>query len=291
MTVAHNTFRIDCRGKILDLSSRTHIMGVINCTPDSFYPGSRRTGPEAAIELGLQMAEDGADILDIGGESSRPGSDPVPADEELERVLPVVEGLLKSVEVPVSIDTYKASVAEAALSLGAHIVNDISGLGFDPDMAKTAVKYGAPVVLMHIKGKPKDMQKDPIYNNVVQEIREYFEERLGYATGQGIAKEQIILDPGLGFGKRLRDNYEIVNNLMKFTELGCPLLIGPSRKSFIQKVLDLPSDEAREGTLAMGTAAILNGAHILRVHDVKEMKRAAQIADFLVSAAKTTEIR
>lgn len=280
---------INCRGKQLELSSRTHIMGIINCTPDSFYSGSRRLDPREAIALGIRMVEEGADILDIGGESSRPGSDPVSNEEELNRVLPVIEGLLKSVDVPISIDTYKSSVAKAALELGGHIINDISGLGFDTELGSVAAQYDVPVILMHIKGKPKNMQMNPSYDNVVTEIYEYFKERLKFAIGFGIKKEQVVLDPGLGFGKHLRHNYEIVNGLKKFTNLGCPILVGPSRKSFIQKVLNLPSEEAKEGSLAMATAAILKGAHIIRVHDVKEMKRAAQIADFLIRTPNTGE--
>ena len=257
-------------------------MGIINCTPDSFYPGSRRLDPRDAIKSGIRMVEEGADILDVGGESSRPGSDPVSNEEELDRVLPVIEGLLKSVDVPISIDTYKSSVAKAALQSGGHIINDISALAFDPEMGKVAAESNAPLILMHMKGKPKDMQKNPSYTNVVHEVCEYFEERLKEAVESGIKREQIVLDPGLGFGKRLRDNYQIVNGLKRFEKLGCPILVGPSRKSFIQKVLELPSEDAKEGSLAMATAAILNGAHIMRVHDVKETKRAARIADCLV---------
>ena len=280
---------INCRCKELELSSRTHIMGIINCTPDSFYSGSRRLDPWEAIELGIRMVEEGADILDVGGESSRPGSDPVSNEEELNRVLPVIEGLLKSVDVPISIDTYKSAVAKATLELGGHIINDISGLGFDTELGSVAAQYDVPVILMHIKGKPKNMQMNPSYDNVVNEIYAYFEDRLKFAIGFGIKKEQVVLDPGLGFGKHLRHNYEIVNDLKKFANLGCPILVGPSRKSFIQKVLNLPSEEAKEGSLAMATAAILKGAHIIRVHDVKEMKRAAQIADFLIRTPNTGE--
>ncbi len=264
-------------------------MGIINCTPDSFYAGSRRLDAREAIESGIRMVEEGADILDVGGESSRPGSDPVSNEEELSRVLPVIEGLLKSVDVPISIDTYKSSVAKAALELGGHLINDISGFGFDTELGSVAAQYDVPVILMHIKGKPKNMQRNPSYDNVVTEIYEYFEERLKFAIGFGIKKEQVVLDPGLGFGKHLRHNYEIVNDLKKFANLGCPILVGPSRKSFIQKVLNLPSEEAKEGSLAMATAAILKGAHIIRVHDVKEMKRAAQIADFLIRTPNTGE--
>ncbi len=264
-------------------------MGIINCTPDSFYAGSRQLDAQEAIESGIRMVAEGADILDIGGESSRPGSDSVSNAEELNRVLPVIEGLLKSVDVPISVDTCKSSVAKEALASGAHVINDISGLGFDSELGTVAAQFGAPVILMHIKGKPKSMQLNPKYDDVVNEIYEYFQERLKCAVEFGIKKEQIVFDPGLGFGKRLRDNYEIVNGLRKFEKLGCAILVGPSRKSFIQKVLNLPSEEAKEGSLAMATAAILNGAQIIRVHDVKEMKRVAQIADFLVRTPNAAE--
>jgi len=264
-------------------------MGIINCTPDSFYADSRQLDAQEAIEAGIRMVEEGADILDVGGESSRPGSDPVSNEEELSRVLPVLEGLLKSVDVPISVDTCKSSVARDALALGAHIINDISGLCFDSELGTVAAQFDAPVILMHIKGKPKSMQLNPGYVDVVNEIYEYFEERLKCAVEFGIKRERIVFDPGLGFGKRLRDNYEIVNGLRKFENLGCPILVGPSRKSFIQKVLDLPPEEAKEGSLALATAAILNGAQIIRVHDVKEMKRVAQITDFLVRTPNAAE--
>ncbi len=275
--------KINCRGKILDLSSRTHIMGVINCTPDSFYSGSRHVEPERAIDVGIRMVREGADLLDIGGESSRPGSEPVSAEEEISRVAPVIEGLTEAVDVPLSIDTYKSKVAEHALELGAHIVNDISALNFDPELAAVAVKFDIPVILMHIKGTPRDMQKNPTYSDVVAEIYTYFEDRIEYALTNGIKRERIILDPGIGFGKRLEDNYEILRRLKEFAVLNYPILIGPSRKSFIGRVLDLPPEECLEGTLAAATVAILNGAHILRVHDVKEVSRAAKIADRLTN--------
>lgn len=264
-------------------------MGVINCTPDSFYPGSRFPDPEEAAAQAIAMVEAGADIVDIGGESSRPGSEPVSEQAELARIVPVLEILLGAVEVPVSIDTYKSVVAETALQMGAHIINDISGLRFDAEMVEVAARYGVPVILMHMKGKPKSMQRSPHYGNVVAEVCEFFAERLEFAIERGIRKQQIVLDPGLGFGKRLSDNYELVNNLQEISKLGCAILLGPSRKSFVQKVLGLPAQEAKEGSLALGTAAILKGAQILRVHDVPEMKRAARIADFLVNSSSVCQ--
>ncbi|MFQ6112458.1 MAG: dihydropteroate synthase [bacterium] len=256
-------------------------MGVINCTPDSFYARSRNVDAESAIELGIQMVSEGADLLDIGGESTRPGSEPVAAEEEIRRITPVIEGLLPVVNVPLSVDTYKSKVAGRAFELGVHVLNDISALNFDPNLGAMAAKFDVAVILMHIKGKPRDMQKNPTYSDVIGEIYEYFENRIQYALAHGIKKERIILDPGIGFGKRVEDNYEILENLRRFTALNYPILVGPSRKSFIGKVLGLPPEESLEGSLAAATVAILNGAHILRVHDVKEMKRAAKIADCL----------
>ncbi|MFQ5865158.1 MAG: dihydropteroate synthase [bacterium] len=257
-------------------------MGVINCTPDSFYSGSRNLDAKSAIELGIQMVRDGADLLDIGGESTRPSSEPVSAEEELRRIMPVIESLLQAVAVPLSVDTYKSKVAERAFELGVHILNDISALSFDPDLAAIAAKFDVPVILMHIKGTPKHMQENPNYSDVIGEIYEYFEHRIQYALAQGIKRKRIILDPGIGFGKRLEDNYEILKGLKTFTALNYPILVGPSRKSFVGKVLNLPPEESLEGSLAAATVAILNGAHILRVHDVKEMIRAAKIADCFV---------
>lgn len=272
---------INCRDNILNLSSRTHIMGIINCTPDSFYERSRRFSVEEAVEEGVKMVEDGADILDVGGESSRPGSDPVLEAEECERVIPVIADLVKQVDVPISIDTYKSTVTRRALDVGAHIINDISAFAFDENMATLAAEYELPVILMHIKGKPKNMQKNPHYDDVVGEIIDYFQERVSFAVEKGVKKKNIILDPGIGFGKGLNDNYDIINSLGRFAKLSLPILVGPSRKSFIGKVLNLPPSESLEGSLAISTAAILNGAHLLRVHDVKETKRAAQISDHL----------
>ena len=275
-------FQIQCGSKKLDLSSRTHIMGILNVTPDSFSDGGKYLAPELAIERGVQMAEDGADIIDIGAESTRPGAEPISYEEELQRIIPVLEGLLKQIDVPISIDTYKSSVAEAVLQIGAKIINDISGLRFDPRMKEVVAKYQAPVVIMHIKGEPLNMQRNPHYDNLIREIYDYLSDSIELAVKAGIKQEKIIVDPGIGFGKRLFDNYEILRRLEEFKGLGCPILIGPSRKSFIGKVLNLPSDQRLEGTIAAIAIGIQNGAHIVRVHDVKEISRACRIVDLLV---------
>lgn len=276
-----HSLRLNCRGRVVDLSQRTQIMGVINCTPDSFYAKSRNVEADAAVELGVRMVAEGADLLDVGGESTRPGAEPVSESEELQRIVPVIEGLLAAVDVPLSVDTYKARVAEEALVLGVHLVNDISALSFDVRMTEVAAKFDVPVILMHLKGKPKDMQKNPSYGDVVAEICHYLEHRIRYALEHGIKFENIVIDPGIGFGKRVKDNFEIIRRLDEFARLERPILLGPSRKSFIGKTLDLPPEESLEGTLAAASAAILAGADILRVHDVKEVVRAAGIADHI----------
>jgi len=275
-------FLFHCKNKILDLNNRTHIMGILNVTPDSFSDGGQFYHPDQAIEHGIRMAEEGADIIDIGAESTRPGADPVSVDDELKRLIPVVEGILKRIDVLLSIDTYKSSVAEEALKVGAHIINDISGLRFDDRMKQIAARFKVPVIIMHIKGEPKNMQQNPHYDNLVGEIYNYFAESIQIATDSGIDRNKIVIDPGIGFGKRLQDNFEILRRLSEFQGLDCPILIGPSRKSFIGKVLDVPSDQRLEGTIAAVAIGVQNGAHIVRVHDVKEIVRACRIIDLLV---------
>jgi dihydropteroate synthase len=265
--------------KGFDLSSRTHIMGILNVTPDSFSDGGRFHRFEDAIAQGMRMIQEGADIIDVGGESTRPGSDPVTLEEELSRVIPVISTLAQKTEVPISVDTYKSEVARRALDAGAQMINDISALRFDPEMKKIAGEYQVPVVLMHIKGTPKDMQKDPSYDDVIGEIAQYLRESIQLAQEGGVEKERILIDPGIGFGKRLVDNLNILKNLREFSILGCPILIGCSRKSFIGKILDLPLEERLEGSLAALAVAIMNGASIVRVHDVKESKRVAGLVD------------
>jgi dihydropteroate synthase len=259
---------------------RTVIMGILNVTPDSFYDGGRYARAEAAVQRALQMVQDGADIVDIGGESTRPGSQPVPEEEELRRVLPVIEAVRGQVDVPISIDTTKSRVAERALQAGACMVNDISGLGFDPRMAEVVARHGALCCVMHIQGTPQTMQQNPQYEDVVRDISRYFEERLALAERAGIPRENIWLDPGIGFGKTVEHNLEILRRLREFTAFGLPILIGTSRKSFIGKILgDLPPEERLEGTAATVAIAIMNGANAVRVHDVREMVRIARMTD------------
>jgi len=262
-----------------DLSSRTHIMGVLNVTPDSFSDGGKFFDVDAAVNRGLEMVNEGADFIDVGGESTRPGSDSLPLDEELRRVIPVIEALVKKTSAPISIDTYKSKVASAAISAGASIVNDISGLTFDPQMAQTIAGHGASVVIMHMKGTPKTMQLNPTYVNVVEEITEFLTRQSAVARAAGI--EQVIIDPGIGFGKKLEHNIEIIRKLSEFRRIGYPILAGPSRKSFIGMILDVPVTDRLEGTAAAVAACVMNGVQIVRVHDVRAMKRVAQVADAL----------
>jgi len=270
--------------RVLDLSSRTHLMGVLNVTPDSFSDGGKFFKLEEAIKQGLKLAEEGADMIDIGGESTRPGSEPVTIEEELRRVIPVIEELTKMIQVPISIDTYKSRVAKEALDSGASMVNDISGLRYDPEMKKVIAKYDVPVVLMHIKGTPKNMQENPHYDNLIEEIKTYLIESIKIAKEAGIDEDKIIIDPGIGFGKTPEDNLRILKNLNEFTELGRPLMVGVSRKSFIGKILNLPTEERLEGSLASMAAAIMNDANILRVHNVKESKRVAKLVDAILTS-------
>ena len=257
----------------------TLIMGILNVTTDSFSDGGLFFDMGIAINHALEMEAAGADIIDIGGESTRPGAEPVLLEDELNRVIPVIEAVRSASDVCVSIDTYKADVAEKAITAGANIVNDISGLQFDESMANVVKNNNVPVVIMHIKGTPREMQKDPHYDDLMQEVVAYFQERVDFCRQRGIKKGNIILDPGIGFGKRSQDNFELLRELKQIADLGYPVLSGPSRKSFIGFTLDLPVDERVEGTAAAVTASILNGAKIVRVHDVQEMKRVVTIAD------------
>ncbi len=268
--------------KSMDLSSRTHIMGVLNVTPDSFSDGGKFLRKDEAVRQGMKMAEEGADIIDVGGQSTRPGSEPISPQQELSRVIPVIESLSEKIDVPISIDTYKAEVAREALSSGAEMINDISALRFDSRMRRIASEHKVPVVLMHIKGTPKNMQENPWYDDVIGEIIGYLKESIRIATDAGIDRKKIMIDPGIGFGKRLQDNLNILKNLKKFSILGCPILIGCSRKSFIGKILDLPVEERLEGSLAALAVAVMNGANIVRVHDVKESRRVIKLVDAIL---------
>ncbi len=274
---------VEGEGVRLELGPRTLVMGILNVTPDSFSDGDRFSSPDRALAQAEKMAEEGADLIDIGGESSRPGSKRISEEEELQRVMPVLERLAPRMKLPVSIDTCKAGVARRALSAGATIINDISAFCHDPEMAEVACRYRSPVILMHMKGTPEGMQEQPEYDSVVDEINRFFEERMDFARKNGIPKERLILDPGIGFGKTTEHNLEILRSMDGLGGLGRPLMIGPSRKSFIGNILDLPVEERLEGTAAAVCAAVLGGAAIVRVHDVKPMVRVVRMADSIKS--------
>lgn len=259
---------------------KTYIMGIVNVTPDSFFNGGRYFDVQKAVDHAFRLVEEGADILDIGGESTRPWAEPVSIDEELRRVIPVIEAISKRISIPISIDTYKARVAEETIKAGATIINDISGLRFDPEMPEIARKYKVPVVVMHIKGTPKDMQKNPYYEALIPEIIEYLRNSIVIAKQAGIDENMIIIDPGIGFGKLPEHNLTIIKNLKEFSNLGRPLLVGVSRKSFIGKVLNEASPEKRlEGTASAVAISVINGANIVRVHDVGFMTKVVKMAD------------
>lgn len=267
----------------VDLTSRSAVMGVVNITPDSFYDGGKRFDPVLALAGAVEMIEAGAAILDIGGESTRPGAAPVPLDEELRRVLPVIRELRRMTAVPISIDTYKSAVARAALDAGADMVNDISALRFDAGMAALCAREGVPVVLMHMQGEPRTMQVEPRYADVVREVRDFLAVRICRAAAAGISREQIVIDPGIGFGKTLEHNLALLQHLQSLAGLGPPLLIGVSRKAFIGKLLNAGPEERLEGSLAAAVAAVLAGAAIVRVHDVRETCRALRVVDAIRS--------
>ena len=258
-------------------------MGVVNVTPDSFFNGGLYFEPARAIERALALAAEGADIIDIGGESSRPGSNPIPAKEEKKRILPVVEVLKQKNDVLISVDTTKAEVAEAALAAGADIINDISAGRFDPRMLPLAARSGAGLILMHMKGTPRTMQIAPHYDDVLGEVRAFLKERLEAAEACGVPRESILLDPGIGFGKKLEHNLALLNNLGALADLDRPLLVGISRKSFIGKILKLEAPDRLEGTIAAAVVSILHGASLLRVHDLQSVKRAVAVAEAILS--------
>ena len=262
-----------------NLKNKTVVMGILNITPDSFSDGGKHYTFEDAVSSAFQMEQDGADIIDIGGESTRPGAKPLDLETELSRVIPVIKALRKNTDIPISIDTYKSVVARKALEAGANLVNDISGMTFDPKMAETIAEFNAAVCLMHIKGAPRNMQIDPHYDNLIDEILHFLDNSVKKAIDAKIPRNKICIDPGIGFGKTVADNYTILRYLKEFESLGQPILIGLSRKSLIGNMLDLPVDQRLEGSLAGLAAAIINGASIVRVHDVKESVRAVKIAD------------
>ena len=261
-------------------------MGILNVTPDSFSDGGLYLNKDEAVEKGRALVDEGADIIDVGGESTRPGADPVSLKNELERVIPVIAELANSIDVPISVDTYKSEVAKEAISAGASIINDISGLRFDKEMANLAAEKNVPVVLMHIKGSPRNMQLNPEYDNMLEEIKNYLSDSIKIGTEAGIEKDKIIIDPGIGFGKKIEDNFELIKNLGYFRSLGHPILVGPSRKSFLWKTLSVSPGDTLEATAAAVTASILFGADIVRVHDVQEIADVVKIADLIANSAE-----
>lgn len=277
-------FSIRCRKREFELGKRTLLMGVLNVTPDSFSDGGLYLEKEKAVAQGLRMAEEGADFIDIGGESTRPGSKPLELEEELRRIIPVIQSLTQKIDVPISIDTYKSSVARKAIEAGAEMINDISGLHFDPHLAQVAADERVPLVLMHIRGIPETMQKNVHYDSLFSEILRSLRDSVQKAESAGIDPHQIIIDPGIGFGKTVQDNLLIIKNLSEFRVLGKPILLGTSRKTFIGKILNAGVEGRFEGTLSTIAIAVLNGAHIVRCHDVLQSKKAIAIADAIRGA-------
>lgn len=277
-------FRLKLRSGTIVLGTRTLVMGVLNVTPDSFSDGGKYEQPGVAIEHALAMEQAGADILDLGGESTRPGSQAPSASQELDRILPVLEGLQGRLKIPVSVDTRRAAVAELAVRAGAELINDVSGLKNDSPIAEIAAKYGVPLILMHMRGEPGTMQRGPFARDVMKDVARGLRESAAKARQAGVAKSQIILDPGIGFGKSYSQNYELLEKLRRLAALGYPLLVGSSRKGFLGTTLardgkPAPPEERIWGTAATVTASILGGAHIVRVHDVAEMVQVARVAD------------
>jgi dihydropteroate synthase len=277
--ISEQPFLLEWSEFSLNLAARTHVMGILNVTPDSFSDGGRFFHRDRAIEQGLAMAQDGADIIDVGGESTRPYSQRITKGEELDRIIPVVEGLRKELSIPISVDTLKAEVAREALRAGASMVNDISALRFDPGMTALVAEANVPVILMHMKGTPNNMQDKPVYRNLIQEIIDFLEGAAGRAVQGGIRREMTIVDPGIGFGKTFDQNLEIIRELSRFRCLGRPVLLGSSRKAFIGHILDRPVHERDTGTMATVAAAVMNGAHMVRVHDVKRAVETVRVID------------
>jgi dihydropteroate synthase len=291
MVPSRKTFRLKLPSRTLLLGKRTLVMGVLNVTPDSFSDGGKFLEPESAIEQAFAIERDGADLLDIGGESTRPGSAETPAAEELDRILPVLEALRGRLKIPISVDTRRSTVAEIALRAGAQIINEVSGLKSDPRIAEVAARHRVPLILMHMRGEPRSMQQGPFARDVMKDVVQGLRRSVAVARKAGVAKSQIILDPGIGFGKSFAQNYELLQKLPQLAKLGFPLLVGTSRKAFLGATLardgkPAPAEERIWGTAATVTASILNGAHIVRVHDVAEMVQMARVADCLLDPNK-----
>ncbi len=273
------TISLDWGSHHFRLEERTHVMGVLNVTPDSFSDGGLFFETDRAIEHGIAMVEEGADFIDVGGESTRPFSGRLSSDEELLRVIPVIDAIAREVSVPISIDTCKGSVAREALRAGASIINDISALRLDPEMASVAAEAGVPVILMHMKGTPEDMQRNPVYSDLISEIRDFLKDAARRAVEAGISEDLIVLDPGIGFGKTFDHNLQIIRNLSSFSSLGRPVLIGTSNKAFIGKILGKEAHERLTGSMATVAVAAMNGVHIVRVHRVKEAVETVKVVD------------
>jgi dihydropteroate synthase len=284
-------FHLKLPRQTLLLGKRTLLMGVLNVTPDSFSDGGQFLNPKRAIQHALSMQRSGADLIDIGAESTRPGSSGTGANEELRRLVPVLEGLWGKLKIPLSVDTRKATVAEVVLKAGASIINDVSGLNHDPHLAEVVAQHGAALILMHMRGEPRTMQKGPFARDVVKDICRGLRASIEKARRAGVSKSQIVVDPGIGFGKSFRQNYELIAKLPTLAKLGYPVLIGTSRKGFLGATLarerqSVPANERLWATAATVTASILGGAHIVRVHDVPEMLQVARVADCLLAGAK-----
>ena len=280
-------FRLRLPSRTLVLGERTLIMGVLNVTPDSFSDGGKFLDTEKAVSRALEIESEGADILDIGGESTRPGSEAISPDEQLARILPVLKKLCGKLKIPISIDTQSAAVARVAIEAGAEIINDISALRHDPQMAALAKSSAVPVIVMHMRGEPRTMQHGPFARDVMKDIADGFRHALHRAERAGLERSKILLDPGIGFGKNYKQNFEVLARLPELPKFDCPIVIGTSRKAFIGAALgNLPSEERRWGTAATVTASILGGAHIVRVHDVKEMAQVAKLTDRVLAARK-----
>lgn len=273
----------------LPIGDKTYVMGILNVTPDSFSDGGTHMTVDQAVKHAWRLVEEGADIIDIGGESTRPGSASTPLTDEIERVVPVIEALGEDFPVPISVDTYKSEVAQAALAAGAHMINDISALSMDPHLGGIVAEAKVPIVLMHMKGRPRDMQDNPEYEQVVSEVAEYLRKAIHRAEEYGICRENVLIDPGIGFGKTCAHNLELLRRLEELRSLGCPILLGTSRKAFIGKTLGLPVEDRVEGTAATVALAVAAGVDIVRVHDVKYMARVARMSDAIVRGGKACE--
>jgi len=284
-----NQVTLQVKGQEYALGQRTWIMGILNVTPDSFSDGNLHFDRDKAVKHGLDLIKEGADILDVGGESTRPGSDRIPVEEELRRILPVISELREHSDIFLSVDTTKAEVARRALDAGTDIINDISSFQFDSDMLPLAAERGAPVILMHMKGDPKTMQENPFYENLLAEVKAFFQERINTAVSSGIKREKIIIDPGIGFGKKFKDNLSLIRNLFFFEDLGRPMLVGLSRKSFIGKIVDTTPQDRLEGSLSAAVLSVSQGAHLVRVHDVAATKKAVLVADAILNEKKPDE--